>query len=281
MWKQLPTHGGSLRVYGCHADDARATTAAVAALLAEEVSRGLRQVAIYREFQSRADRVKNELLVFLIEQKRTGKSIAAYGAAAKGTYAAQLRRRQTRSAALRVRRRAVEAGKISAGRTYSDPPPRRAARTAARRRADPSLEHRGRGRGAAWLRARLGRAIRRGRAGAAGHRMKVLVTGATGFVGRHVVPHLLARGHSVVAVARDEAKARSFPWFDGVRFVASTSMSHRDDPFARFGRPDAVMHLAWPGTAELHVAVSFRGEPAGRLSLPQVAGRCRRRLICW
>ena len=81
----LPTHGGSLRIYGCRADDRRATTAAVDALLAEEASRGMQQLAIYREFQSRADRLKDELLIFLIDQKRAGKSIAAYGAAAKGT----------------------------------------------------------------------------------------------------------------------------------------------------------------------------------------------------
>jgi len=83
--EQLPTHGGSLRVYGCRADDKRATTAAVNALLVEEARRGMQQLALYREFQSRADRLKNELLIFLIDQKRAGKSIAAYGAAAKGT----------------------------------------------------------------------------------------------------------------------------------------------------------------------------------------------------
>jgi hypothetical protein len=83
--EELPTQGGSLRVYGCHVDDARATSPAVAAVLAEEERRGLRRVGIYREFQPRADRVKNELLAFLIEQKRAGKRVAAYGAAAKGT----------------------------------------------------------------------------------------------------------------------------------------------------------------------------------------------------
>jgi SAM-dependent methyltransferase len=82
--EELPTQGGSLRVYGCHAGDARATTPAVAALLAEEERHDLRRVAIYRDFQPRADRVKNELLAFLIEQKRAGKRVAAYGAAAKG-----------------------------------------------------------------------------------------------------------------------------------------------------------------------------------------------------
>jgi hypothetical protein len=82
--EQLPTHGGSLRVYGCHQQDQRATTSAVAALLDEERSRGLNQLATYQAFQQRADRVKDDLVIFLIEQKRAGKSVAGYGAAAKG-----------------------------------------------------------------------------------------------------------------------------------------------------------------------------------------------------
>lgn len=82
--EELPTHGGSLRVYGCHADDSRATTPAIAALLAEEGRRGLRELPIYLAFQQSADRVKDDLVAFLIEQKRAGKRVAAYGAAAKG-----------------------------------------------------------------------------------------------------------------------------------------------------------------------------------------------------
>ena len=82
--EELPTHGGSLRVFGCHADDAPATTPAVAALLAEEAARGLQSLATYNTFQTRANRVKDDLLAFLIEKKRAGKKVAAYGAAAKG-----------------------------------------------------------------------------------------------------------------------------------------------------------------------------------------------------
>ncbi len=82
--EELPTHGGSLRVFGCHAADPRATTPAVGALLAEEERRGLRTLATYQAFQARADRVKDELVRFLIEAKRAGRKVAAYGAAAKG-----------------------------------------------------------------------------------------------------------------------------------------------------------------------------------------------------
>lgn len=81
---QLPTHGGSLRIYGCHVEDTRASTEAVTALLAEEAMLGLQTLSTYQKFQARADNVKNDLLIFLIEQKKAGKKVAAYGAAAKG-----------------------------------------------------------------------------------------------------------------------------------------------------------------------------------------------------
>lgn len=82
--EELPTHGGSLRVYGCHLDDARATEPVVKTMLAEEARRGMRSLETYQSFQLRADRVKDDLLLFLIEQKRAGKRVAGYGAAAKG-----------------------------------------------------------------------------------------------------------------------------------------------------------------------------------------------------
>ena len=82
--EELATHGGSLRVYGCHAEDPRPTGVAVAAVTNEEASRGLRELAVYQGFQASADRVKDDLLLFLLEQKRAGKTVAAYGAAAKG-----------------------------------------------------------------------------------------------------------------------------------------------------------------------------------------------------
>ncbi len=82
--EELPTHGGSLRIYGCHAEDGREITPVVSAMLAEEALRGLQTLATYQNFQAKANRVKDDLLAFLIEQKRAGIRVAAYGAAAKG-----------------------------------------------------------------------------------------------------------------------------------------------------------------------------------------------------
>jgi SAM-dependent methyltransferase len=82
--EELPTHGGSLRVYGCHQDDLRSTQAAVTSVLRAEVQHGLKDLNTYLKFQPRADKIKDDLLSFLIEQKRLGKKVAAYGAAAKG-----------------------------------------------------------------------------------------------------------------------------------------------------------------------------------------------------
>jgi hypothetical protein len=82
--EELPTHGGSLRVYGCRAEASHKTQPAVASLLAEEEARGLRESALYDGFQVRAEKAKNDLLAFLLAAKREGKSVGGYGAAAKG-----------------------------------------------------------------------------------------------------------------------------------------------------------------------------------------------------
>jgi SAM-dependent methyltransferase len=82
--EELPTHGGSVRVYGCHQEDSRLITDAVETLLRCEAEAGLQTLSPYASFQARANKVKDDLLDFLIQQKRAGKTVAAYGAAAKG-----------------------------------------------------------------------------------------------------------------------------------------------------------------------------------------------------
>ncbi len=83
--EELPTHGGSLRVYGCHADDKRTTQKAVDGIIMREGQNGLNNLATYAAFQHKAERVKNDLLAFLLEKKRQGAKVIAYGAAAKGS----------------------------------------------------------------------------------------------------------------------------------------------------------------------------------------------------
>ena len=83
--EELPTHGGSLRVYAQRRDSgSHAINAKVANMLQREVQAGMTQPAFYGGFQAKADQVKNDLLAFLIEAKRSGKKVAGYGAAAKG-----------------------------------------------------------------------------------------------------------------------------------------------------------------------------------------------------
>lgn len=83
--EEIPTHGGSLRIYARHtANEALPETSRVAAMLEKEAQTGLTDMRYYEGFQSRALTVKLDLIDFLIAQKRAGKRVAAYGAAAKG-----------------------------------------------------------------------------------------------------------------------------------------------------------------------------------------------------
>ena len=83
--EELPTHGGSLRIYAKHkTDQDKEIAAAVGILLAKEAAAGMNSLAYYDHFQQKALAVKLDLTDFLIQQKRAGKSVAAYGAAAKG-----------------------------------------------------------------------------------------------------------------------------------------------------------------------------------------------------
>jgi len=83
--EELPTHGGSLRVFAQRADTGRQPRQErVDALLQRESDAGMLSASWYQGFQARSERIKNELLQFLLEQKRAGKKVVAYGAAAKG-----------------------------------------------------------------------------------------------------------------------------------------------------------------------------------------------------
>ncbi|MGB4073100.1 methyltransferase domain-containing protein [Pseudomonas sp.] len=82
--EELPTHGGSLRVYTQRADGGREASSAVAELLVREEHAGIKTSAFYSTLAPAAERIKHELLRFLLQAKAEGKTVAAYGAAAKG-----------------------------------------------------------------------------------------------------------------------------------------------------------------------------------------------------
>jgi nucleoside-diphosphate-sugar epimerase len=87
-------------------------------------------------------------------------------------------------------------------------------------------------------------------------RLKIIVTGATGFVGRHLVGALLERGHHIVAIARQPEKLADMPWRNEVQFIAA-DLHANDFSWAAIDRPDLLIHLAWPGLPNYHEAFHF------------------------
>jgi SAM-dependent methyltransferase len=82
--EELPTHGGSLRLYTALAASAPPVSPRVTALLAREEAEGLGQPESYAAFSQAVASLKLELLDFLLNAKKNGKTVIAYGAAAKG-----------------------------------------------------------------------------------------------------------------------------------------------------------------------------------------------------
>jgi SAM-dependent methyltransferase len=83
--EELPTHGGSLRIYGKHVgNESMSLTDRVGSLRAREQAWGVSDLATYRAFAARVKATKRNILDFLIEARRAGKSIVGYGAPGKG-----------------------------------------------------------------------------------------------------------------------------------------------------------------------------------------------------
>jgi SAM-dependent methyltransferase len=83
--EEYPTHGGSLRVFAQRSDTGQLTRSArVDELLQREAQAGMLSADYYASFQAKTDQVKNNFLAFLLKARRQGKTVAAYGAAAKG-----------------------------------------------------------------------------------------------------------------------------------------------------------------------------------------------------
>lgn len=83
--EEIPTHGGSLRVYAQRSDTgSHPSTALLQEVLNKEHTLGVDSLDFYQNFQEKVNRIKDDLIRFLIEAKHAGKTVIAYGAAAKG-----------------------------------------------------------------------------------------------------------------------------------------------------------------------------------------------------
>jgi len=83
--QELPTHGGSLRIFAKHKEDKTKTvTPRVDELLKREEAAGMKQLGYYNDFQERVEKIKYAVWEFLIKARRDGKKVIGYGAAAKG-----------------------------------------------------------------------------------------------------------------------------------------------------------------------------------------------------
>lgn len=92
---------------------------------------------------------------------------------------------------------------------------------------------------------------------------KVLVTGATGFIGNYVIKELLKHDVEIVATSSDEEKAKKFLWFDDVQYVQFdfAQMDSFTNCFQLFHQPDILIHLAWEGlpnyTSSFHTEINL------------------------
>jgi len=78
--------------------------------------------------------------------------------------------------------------------------------------------------------------------------MKILITGATGFIGRHVVQWLVDHGYDdIIATGTSIEKAKQFSWFSNVNFIPCDYFAEDINYYEFFDRPDLLIHLAWKG----------------------------------
>ena len=83
--EEVPTHGGSLRIFAKHAaDKSKGISINVKLVLDNEIKAGITDIAFYQSFQEKAEKVKNDFTLFLIQAKNEGNIVAGYGDAAKG-----------------------------------------------------------------------------------------------------------------------------------------------------------------------------------------------------
>ncbi len=82
--EEINTHGGSLRIYGCHKGALKVNRDNINKIIKDEKEYGLNDHLVYKNFMKKVNKIKDDLLSFLIDAKNKGKTVVAYGAAAKG-----------------------------------------------------------------------------------------------------------------------------------------------------------------------------------------------------
>ena len=91
--------------------------------------------------------------------------------------------------------------------------------------------------------------------------MNILLTGATGFIGQHLVPRLLKQGHSLTLIVRDIARLKSSPWIEQVNVCVADVHQQDLSYLKRLANHDVLIHLAWPGLpnykAAFHMESNF------------------------
>jgi len=124
----------------------------------------------------------------------------------------------------------------------------------------------------------------RGGSGAAGSDMRIVVTGATGFVGRHLIPALRTRGHEVIGIVRSIPAATDCAWLRGVEYVETDMAGASALDWSKLDA-DALVHLAWAGLpdyrSDVHMDVNYptslalvRAAISGGIRQVQVVGTC-------
>ena len=161
--EEIPTHGGSLRIYARHAEDRRGRSSRRVARAAGRAksSAGLNRLDTYGAFDEQVKETKRKLLEFLIGAKRERKSVAGYGAPGKGNTLLNYCGIRTDFVDYTVDRNPYKHGKFLPGTHIPIFPPERIRRDAPRLRADSAVEPEGRNHRAARLHPRLGRPVRR------------------------------------------------------------------------------------------------------------------------
>jgi len=111
--------------------------------------------------------------------------------------------------------------------------------------------------------------------------MRVLVTGATGFVGQHVVREMVKRGHTISVLARSHDHLSRVDWLDDVGVVPGDLGREESVDWKAVDCPDALMHLAWPGLRDFRDPAHFETHAlsAYRFIRRVVDGGCNRVLV--